>query len=161
MLLNAAYKRRTSIIRNVCEWEYLWIPIWIQEMNVYDRCSTYDDTTSGEVLWVWNWIAHALCDFTQAFDHVLRHKMAKAMRRIDVPENIVLLIMTMTENSKSKVYTVEGTTNDIYMGRGVRQGGVLSAILFNIVLNRVLDAADMKKMEWRTSYTSLRMQTTR
>lgn len=51
----------------------------------------------------------------------------------------------MMENFETKVYIAEGMTNNPDMRRGVRQRDTISAVFFNVILNGVVDAPDIRK----------------
>lgn len=71
--------------------------------------------------------------FKQAFNSVLRIKVIEEMRKIEVLEKIMRLVVMTMRSSQGRVYTADGMTNAIDMKRGVSQGDELSAVLYNIV----------------------------
>src|SRR6218665_2053539 len=82
----------------------------------------------------------AFLDVAKAFDCVAHESIARALRRLGVPSPLVHYIRVMYANI-STVLRVGGRKSDpIRMGRGVRQGDPLSAILFNCVMDEVLAA---------------------
>ena len=69
-----------------------------------------------------------------AFDRVPRKVLWWALRKIGLPEWIVLVIQLMYQNARSQV-RVNNLFSDVFdMQVGVHQGSVLSPLLFIIVL---------------------------
>jgi hypothetical protein len=79
-------------------------------------------------------------DFAAAFDSVHRQSMWNALRKCGVPELFVELIRDMYSSANSLVRTRSTSTQRPFpITTGVRQGCVLSPLLFNIVLNWVMN----------------------
>ena len=82
----------------------------------------------------------SLCfvDFEKAFDSVSRRTMGKIMRHYGIPVEFVRVIMNMHENTSCKVM-VDGCFSESFDVRsGVIQGGVLSPLLFVLVIDYVM-----------------------
>ena len=77
-------------------------------------------------------------DYQQAFDSVNREKLVEAMRTLEVPNKIIRLISMTLNRTTAKVKTAEGETDEFEIKMGVRQGDVISATLFNIMLEYVI-----------------------
>ena len=82
----------------------------------------------------------ALCfvDFEKAFDSICRQTMKKIMRYYGIPVRIVEIIMDMHYNNLCQV-AVDGTLTDPFeIKSGVLQGGILSPLLFTLVIDYVM-----------------------
>ena len=55
-----------------------------------------------------------------------------------VPENLMVVLRNLYTNQESSVRTEYGETNNIPIGKGVRQGCILSPLLFNIYAERIM-----------------------
>ena len=82
----------------------------------------------------------SLCfvDFQKAFDSVSRGMIKKVLRHYGVPEWLAKLIEDLHEGTFCKVM-VDGTLNDAFeVKSGVIQGGILSPLLFVMVIDYVM-----------------------
>ena len=65
-----------------------------------------------------------------------------AARRLGVPESLTGYIPHLFYGSTTVLKLSKGLSSRIRIGRGVRQGGPLSAILFNCVMDWILSELD-------------------
>ena len=70
-------------------------------------------------------------DLEKAFDRVPREVIAWALRKKGIPEGMVQAVMALYVDSKSKVRTVAGTSEEFGIGVGVHQESVLSVIIYH------------------------------
>ena len=96
----------------------------------------------------------SLCfvDFEKAFDSVSRGVMGKVLRHYGVPEWLVKLVINLHEGTFCKVM-IDGSLSDAFEVRsGVIQGGILSPLLFVLVIDyvmkRVIEETNAG-IEWR------------
>lgn len=78
-------------------------------------------------------------DFMQAFDKLNRNEIFKALEKLGIPHKLINLVKATLENNKAKVSIGSKTTRQFEVTAGVRQGDSLSALLFNLTLETVLD----------------------
>ncbi|GFR60098.1 retrovirus-related Pol polyprotein LINE-1 [Elysia marginata] len=71
-------------------------------------------------------------DYTKAFDRVNYAKRIEVLTKAGVPDHERRLIAELYWNQTTKAKTNSGTTEDINILRGVRQGCILSSVLFNL-----------------------------
>ena len=87
-------------------------------------------------------------DLTKAYDKVNRELLWKILRRLGIPERIVRLLISFHEGAFAQA-DVEGVLSSPFpLNRGLKQGSVLSPILFNIffgALIRAFEAACAKE----------------
>ena len=77
-------------------------------------------------------------DFKKAFDSVSRKMMSKIMRHYGVPECFVKLVTDLHDGTHCKVM-VDGSLSDSFeVKSGVMQGGILSPLLFIMIIDYVM-----------------------
>ena len=82
----------------------------------------------------------SLCfvDFEKAFDSVSRKVMGKILRHYGVPECFVKIVTDLHDGTHCKVM-VDGSLSDAFeVKSGVIQGGILSPLLFIMVIDYVM-----------------------
>ena len=62
---------------------------------------------------------HTVVDLEKAFDRVPREAIVWALRRHNVPERLITLVMELYVNSRSKVKALAGTSEEFEIGVGV------------------------------------------
>ncbi|GFR91289.1 retrovirus-related Pol polyprotein LINE-1 [Elysia marginata] len=80
-------------------------------------------------------------DYTKAFDRVHHAKLMEVLTKAGVPDHERTLIAEFYWNQTAKVKTNSGTTEDINILRGVRQGCILSPALSNLYNKFLLQEA--------------------
>ena len=104
----------------------------------------------------YNTPAH-LCfiDLTKAYDSVNRDALIAVLRNYKVPSHLVDIISAMYTNTWCQVRTTERASEKFKVVSGVRQGCILSPLLFNCFMDRVLrEALKMTPGGWRIEYTT-------
>ena len=71
-------------------------------------------------------------DYAKAFDCVDHNKLWKILRKIGIPYHLICLLRNLYAGQEATVRTGHGTTDWFQIGKGVRQGCILSACLFNL-----------------------------
>ena len=71
-------------------------------------------------------------DYSKAFDCVSHSQLWNTMAKMGFPSHIIELIQNLYHDQKATVRTSNGNTEWFEIGRGVRQGCILSPNLFNI-----------------------------
>lgn len=86
---------------------------------------------------------HLFIDFKQAYDSIYRSKMYETLQEFGIPDKLIRLVRMCLNNSAARV-RVQGGFSDVFsISRGLRQGDVLSTILFNLTLERVIRSVDV------------------
>ena len=80
-------------------------------------------------------------DFAAAFDSVDRFSLWQIMKADGVPEKLIRLLRAYYLNTKARVRVYGETSHHFTVRTGVRQGCVLSPILFNFLIDWVLSNA--------------------
>ena len=71
-------------------------------------------------------------DYNKAFDCVDHPTLWNMMEEMGIPEHMVQVIRSLYANQEAKVRTEYGDTDSFSIGKGVRQGCILSPYLFNL-----------------------------
>ena len=99
-------------------------------------------------------------DFVKAFDYVDHNKLRKILKEMGIPDHLTCFLRNLYAGQETTVRTGQGTTDWFQIGKGVRQGCILSTCLFNlyaeyIMRNTGLDEAQAGiKIAGRISITS-------
>jgi hypothetical protein len=79
----------------------------------------------------------AFLDFKKAFDTIWRDGLFKAVRSIGIEGSFLNILMNMYTNVRSKVHFQDIKTDFFSVDEGVKQGCVLSPIIFCIYINEL------------------------
>ena len=71
-------------------------------------------------------------DYAKAFDCVGHNKLWKILKEMGIPDHLTCLLRNPYAGQEAKVRTGHGTTDWFQIGKGVRQGYILSPCLFNL-----------------------------
>ena len=71
-------------------------------------------------------------DYTKAFDCVDHNKLWKILQEMGISDHLTCLLRNLYAGQKATVRTGHGTTDWFQIGKGVRQGYILSPCLFNL-----------------------------
>ena len=94
-------------------------------------------------------------DFAKAFDCVDHNQLWKILKEMGIPDHLTCLLSNLYAGQESTIRTGHGTTDSFQIGKGVRQGCILSPCLFNfyaeyIMRNTRLEEAKARiKIAWR------------
>ena len=80
----------------------------------------------------------ALLDLKKAFDSVSHNLLFQKLEQLNIPKWIIKIIAEAYTNIKSIVFINGIRSNPFYIRNGVRQGGVLSSLLFLIFIDSLL-----------------------
>ena len=85
-------------------------------------------------------------DYSKAFDCVSHGQLWNIMRTMVFPEHLISLICMLYGNQESAVRTGAGITEWFKVGRGVRQGCILSPSLYNLYAEDIMRTALEEKV---------------
>jgi len=71
-------------------------------------------------------------DYAKAFDSVDHRKLWKIFKEIGVPVHLTCLLRNLYRSQEATLRIIHGTIDRFKIGKGVRQGCILSPWLFNI-----------------------------
>ena len=79
-----------------------------------------------------------LIDYAKAFDYVDHNKLWKILKDMGIPDHLTCLLRNLYAGQEATVRTGHGTTDWFQIGKGVRQGCILSPCLFNFSAKYVM-----------------------
>ena len=86
-------------------------------------------------------------DYTKAFDRVHHSLLWKILKEMGIPDNLTCLLRILYAGQEATVRTGHGTTDWFQIGKGVRQGCILSPCLFNLYADCILRNAGMDEAQ--------------
>ena len=92
-------------------------------------------------------IYFCLIDYTKAFDRVDHHKLWKILKEMGIPDHLICLLRNLYASQEATVRTGLGTTDWFQIGKGVRQGCILSPCLFNLYAEYIMRNAGLDEAQ--------------
>ena len=86
-------------------------------------------------------------DYAKAFDCVDHNKLWKLLREMGIPDHLSCLLRNLYARQEVTVRTGNGTTDWLQIGKGVRQGCVLSPCLFNFYAEYIMRNAGLEEAQ--------------
>ena len=86
-------------------------------------------------------------DYAKAFDCVDHNKLWKILHNMGIPDHLTHLLRNLYAGQKATVRTGHGTTDWFQIGKGIRQGYILSPCLFNFYAECILRNAGLDEAE--------------
>ena len=80
-------------------------------------------------------------DYAKAFDYVDHNKLWKILQEMGIPDHFTCLLRNPYAGQEATVRTGHGTTDWFQIGKGVRQGCILSPCLFNLYAEYIMQNA--------------------
>ena len=77
-------------------------------------------------------------DYAKAFDCVDHNKLWKILKEMGIPDHLTCLLRNLYAGQEATVRTEHGTTDWFQIGKGVRQGCILSPFLFNLYAEYIM-----------------------
>ena len=90
-------------------------------------------------------------DYVKDVDCVDHNKLWKILKKMGIPDHLTCLLRNLYAGQEATVRTGYGTTERFQIGKGVRQGCILSPCLFNLYAEYIMRNAglDEHKLESR------------
>ena len=82
-------------------------------------------------------------DYAKAFDYVDDKKLWKILKEMGIPDHLTCLLRNLYLGQEAAVRTGHGTTDWFQIGKGVRQGCILSPCLFNFYAEYIMRNAGL------------------
>ena len=83
-------------------------------------------------------IYFCLIDYAKDFDCVDHNKLWKILKEMGIPDHLIQLLRNLYAGQEATVRTGHGPTNWFQIGKGVRQGCILSPCLFNLSVKYIM-----------------------
>ena len=86
-------------------------------------------------------------DYAKAFDCVDHNKLWKILKEMGIPDHLTCLLRNLYAGQEATVRTGHGTTDWLQIGKGVRQGCILSPCLFNFYAEYIMRNAGLEETQ--------------
>ena len=86
-------------------------------------------------------------DYAKAFDCVHHKKLWKLLKKMKILDDLICLLRNLYAGQEATVRTGRGTTDWFQIGKGVRQGCILSPCLFNFYAEYVMRNAGLEEAQ--------------
>ena len=86
-------------------------------------------------------------DYAKAFDSVDHNKLWKILKGMGIPDHLVSVLRNLYAGQEATVRTGYGTTDWFQIGKGVRQGCILSPCLFNLYAEFIMRNAGLEEAQ--------------
>ena len=87
------------------------------------------------------------CFIDYAFDCVDHKKLWKTLKEMGIPDHLTCLLRNLYAGQEATVRTGHGTTDWFQIGKGVRQGCILSPCLFNFYAEYIMRKAGLEEAQ--------------
>ena len=86
-------------------------------------------------------------DYAKAFDCVDHNKLLEILKEMGIPDHLTCLLWNLYTGQEATVRTGYGTTDWFQIGKGVRQGCILSPCLFNLYAEYIKRNAGLEEAQ--------------
>ena len=86
-------------------------------------------------------------DYAKSFDCVDHNKLWKILKEMGIPDHLTCLLRNLYAGQEATVRTGHGTKDWFQIGKGVRQGGILSPYLFNLYAEYIMINAGLEEAQ--------------
>ena len=86
-------------------------------------------------------------DYAKPFDCVDYNKLWNILKEMGIPDHLTCLLRNLYAGQKATVRTGHGTTDWFQIGKGVCQGSILSACLFNLYVEYIMRNAGLEEAQ--------------
>ena len=86
-------------------------------------------------------------DYTKAFDCVDHKKLWKILKEMGIPDHLICLWRNLYAGQEATVRTGHGTTDWFKIGKGIRQGCILSPCLFNFYAEYIMTNTGLEETQ--------------
>ena len=86
-------------------------------------------------------------DYAKAFDCVDHNKLWKILKEMGIPDHLICLFRNLYAGQEATVINGHGTTDWFQIGKGVRQGCILSPCLFNLYAENIMRNSGLEEAQ--------------
>ena len=91
-------------------------------------------------------------DYAKAFACVDHNKLWKILKEMGIPDHFTCLLRNLYADQEATVRTGHGTTDGFQIGKGVRQGYILSPCLFNFYAEYIMRNAGLEEAQLESRF---------
>ena len=104
------------------------------------------NTVDPRTMWLWTAQNHLYMNFFSTVKTtVLNNKLWEILKEMGIPDPLTCLLRNLYGGQEATVRTRHGTTDWFQIGKGVRQGCILSPCLFNFYAEYIWETLGWKK----------------
>ena len=92
-------------------------------------------------------------DYAKPFDCVDHNELWKILKEMGIPDHLTCLLRNVYAGQEATVHTGHGTTDWFQIGKGVRQGCILSPCLFNFYAEYIMRNAGLEEAQAEIKFT--------
>ena len=92
-------------------------------------------------------IGFCFIDYAKAFDCVDHNKLWKILKEMGIPDHLICLLRNLCAVQEATIRTGHGTMDWFQIGKGVRQGWILSPCLFNLHAEYIMRNAGLDEAQ--------------
>jgi len=93
-----------------------------------------------------NWL-FCFIDYAKAFDCVDHNILWEILKDMGIPDHLICLLRNLYAGQEATVRTGHGTTDWFRIGKGVRQGCILSPCLFNLYAEYIMRNSGLEETQ--------------
>ena len=86
-------------------------------------------------------------DYAKAFDYVDHNKLWNILKEMGIPDHLTCLLRNLYVCQEATLRTIHGTMDWFKIGKGVRQGCILSSCLFNLYADNIIRNAGLDESQ--------------
>ena len=86
-------------------------------------------------------------EYAKAFDYLDHNKLWKILKEMGIPDHLICLLRNLYAGKEATVRTGHGTTDWFQIGKGVRQGCILSPWLYNFYAEYIMRNAGLDEAQ--------------
>ena len=86
-------------------------------------------------------------DYAKVFDCVDHNKLWKILKEMGIPDHLTCLLRNLYAGQAATVRNGHGTTDWFQIGKGVRQGCILSPCLFNLYAEYIMRNIELEEAQ--------------
>ena len=86
-------------------------------------------------------------DYAKAFDRMDHNKLWKILKEMGIPDHLTSLLRNLNAGQEATVRTGHRTTDWFQIGKGVRQGCILSPCLFKLYAEYIMRNAGLEEAQ--------------
>ena len=86
-------------------------------------------------------------DYAKAFDCVGHNKLCKILKEMGIPDHLTCFLRNLYAGQEATLRTEHGTKDWFQIGKGVRQGCILSPCLFNFYVDHIMRNAGLDEAQ--------------
>ena len=106
-------------------------------------------------------IYFCVIDYAKAFDCVDHNKLWKILKEMGTPDHLICLLRNLYAGQEATVRTGHGTADWFQIGKGVRQGCILSSCLFNLYAEYIMRNTGLQEAQARIKIAGRNINTLR